>query len=222
MRIALQSEKATLEFRQFPGTDFQQPMLIWGWVVFLARLAWAACAAGAGVPGFSFPAEGSEQELRRFLGFSKDPMLAAWFRDVTNRVASGAEAVSQASMQWSWEELWEGWLARAARSFGQQGDAGQLLVACGAWRETWRAKDEMRAVFEPENAVFGRLEEQRQAAKDFVQRLFRALEPRLQAYACQLRAAEEISRLTSLPTVVQSCTLGAAQLETSSKELRIL
>lgn len=32
MRICQPSDRATLEFRQFPGGDFNQPLLIWGWV----------------------------------------------------------------------------------------------------------------------------------------------------------------------------------------------
>ena len=60
MRICQPSDRATLEFRQFPGGDFNQPLLIWGWVKFLGLLVTHACACADGVS--PFPAEGSEEE----------------------------------------------------------------------------------------------------------------------------------------------------------------
>ena len=63
MRIAQPSERATIEFRQFPGGDFNQPLLIWGWVKFLGLLVTHACAcvpsSGAGA---ELPTEGTEEE----------------------------------------------------------------------------------------------------------------------------------------------------------------
>jgi len=80
-RIALPSEQATLEFRQFPSGYFDNPLFIWGWVCFLARLVDRACAVAAGVPGARLPADDSQEELETFLELQTDPTLMAWFRD---------------------------------------------------------------------------------------------------------------------------------------------
>ena len=77
MRICQPSDRATLEFRQFPGGDFNQPLLIWGWVKFLGLLVTHACACADGVS--PFPAEGSEEEGVK--GGMKNPWLC-WVDNV--------------------------------------------------------------------------------------------------------------------------------------------
>ncbi|CAE7469098.1 unnamed protein product [Symbiodinium sp. CCMP2456] len=62
MRISQPSEKATIEFRQFPGGDFNQPLLIWGWVKFLGLLVTHACACAHSGTGAEVPTEGSEED----------------------------------------------------------------------------------------------------------------------------------------------------------------
>ena len=62
MRISQPSERATIEFRQFPGGDFNQPLLIWGWVKFLGLLVTHACACAHSGTGAEVPTEGSEED----------------------------------------------------------------------------------------------------------------------------------------------------------------
>lgn len=214
MRIALPSDRATLEFRQFPGGDFNQTLLIWGWVKFLALLVTHACAAGSGVLGAELPAEGTEQALKQFLQLSSDTMLLAWYRDVQNRLPNVEAALSTTRTDWQW--LWTQWVEAAKKTDGRS-----LMAACGLWRRIFQAAAGMRPIFAPSDGIWEPLERYKKPSADFMQRLYRAHELRLRAYIQHLRAAEEVSRVASLPTVVR-LVLDGGRLRDAYGEVRML
>ena len=82
MRIAQPSDRATIEFRQFPGGDFNQPLLIWGWVKFLGLLVTHACAcvSGTGVETVELPKEGSEEVPSEVVYWLPSGLLGLGFR----------------------------------------------------------------------------------------------------------------------------------------------
>lgn len=217
MRICQPSDRATLEFRQFPGGDFNQPLLIWGWVKFLGLLVTHACACADGVS--PFPVEGSEEELKRFLRLRSDSLLLAWFRDVRNRLPKPEVAVL--NMKQRWEKHWEQW-AREAQEIRSQFQApfSKLLSACKSWRRIFQAASGMKAMFPSTDPVWSPLTQRRVACDSFMQELYKTISLRLKHHIQLLIAAEEISRRCSLETVVSMLSDG--RLRRSNLEIREL
>ena len=218
MRIAQQSDRATIEFRQFPGGDFNQPLLIWGWVKFLGLLVTHACACVDGVSGL--PSEASEDELKRFLRLRSDTLLLAWFRDVRNRLPK-ADAALQ-TMKDRWERLWHQWAQEAEQIESQfEPRFPHLLSTCKAWRRIFQAASGMKAVFAPHDPVWNPLSQRRETCEKFMQELYKAIAARLKHHIKLLVSAEEISRSCSLETVVQA-VLKDGRLRQSNTEIREL
>eukprot|EP00927_Polykrikos_kofoidii_P018875 TRINITY_DN18789_c0_g1_i1.p1 TRINITY_DN18789_c0_g1~~TRINITY_DN18789_c0_g1_i1.p1 ORF type:complete len:879 (+),score=125.62 TRINITY_DN18789_c0_g1_i1:110-2746(+) len=217
MRIALPSHKATLEFRQFPGGDFSQTLLIWGWVKFLGLLVTHACAAGIGVPGADPFPEATEQQLKRFLQLSSDTMLLAWYRDIQNRLPRPPAAL--ASIRTNWEGLWAHWAATLQRA--TRVDGRDFLIACTAWRRIFQAASGMKALFPATDSIWEPLTQYRQESEEFMLRAYGYLEESLRSFVRRLRAAEEASRVTSLATVVRLVFEGG-QLRQAGQRVRVL
>lgn len=218
MRICQPSDRATLEFRQFPGGDFNQPLLIWGWVKFLGLLVTHACACADGVS--PFPAEGSEEELKRFLRLRSDSLLLAWFRDVRNRLPKPEVAVL--NMKQRWEKHWEQWAREAQEIRSQfQPPFSKLLSACKSWRRIFQAASGMKAMFPSTDPVWTPLTQRRVACESFMQELYKAISSRLKHHIQLLIAAEEISRRCSLETLVHS-VLSDGRLRRSNLVIREL
>ena len=222
MRIAQASERATIEFRQFPGGDFNQPLLIWGWVKFLGLLVTHACACMGGVTGAELPKEASAEELKRFLQLSTDSLLLAWFRDLRNRLPK--PEVALASMRSNWERLWSQWAQQAEQT--TEADvislqAGRLTAAGRRWRQIFQAASGMKAIFNASDPVWEPLSSRRATCEAFMQHLYRAILVRFERHVKLLSAAEEISRRCSLATLVSACVLDR-RLRRSGAELREL
>ncbi|CAE8652720.1 unnamed protein product [Polarella glacialis] len=220
MRIALPSERATLEFRQFPGGNLSQTLVIWGWVKFLGLLVThaCACAAGSAGPGAGLPSEGTERALRGFLHLHTDTLLLAWFRDVQNRLPKPSEALI--AMRLKWERLWSCWMASSNADLqASVKAAGSFMDACQDWRNLFQATSAVRSVFPPSDPLWSPLSQHREHCERFMQRIYTALEQHLGVYVGLLRAAEEVSRLTSLSTVVK-LVLDNRKLRQTSEEVR--
>ncbi|CAK9112576.1 Uncharacterized protein SCF082_LOCUS52192 [Durusdinium trenchii] len=218
MRIAQSSDRATIEFRQFPGGDFNQPLLIWGWVKFLGLLVTHACACVDGVT--DLPSEGSEEELKRFLRLRSDSLLLAWFRDVRNRLPKPEIALQK--MKDRWERLWHQWAHEAEQIESKfEPRFSQLLCTCKAWRRIFQAASGMKAVFAPSDPVWNQLTQRRASCERFMQELYKAIASRLKHHIKLLVSAEEISRTCSLDTVVEA-VLKDGRLRQSNAEIRDL
>ncbi|CAE7798812.1 unnamed protein product [Symbiodinium sp. CCMP2592] len=220
MRISQPSERATIEFRQFPGGDFNQPLLIWGWVKFLGLLVTHACACAHSGTGAEVPTEGSEEELKRFLQLSTDSLLVAWFRDLRNRLPK--PSVSLQSMKDEWTRLWVAW-AHAAGQLPEDvsASAAAVLRSARAWRRLFQAATGMKAIFPSTDAVWKPLSQRLSECEVYMQHLYMALAQHLRCHVRLLRAAEEVSRFGSLSTVVYT-VLSDGRLRRSSKEMREL
>ena len=200
MRICCVSEKATLEFRQFPGGDFSQPLLIWGWVKFLGLLITYSCAG-------LVPNGSTLDDLKDFLCLRSDSLLLAWFRDLQNRLTEPELCLQR--MQERFEHLWALWAKESAQE-----------ARCRAWRRIFQAASAMKSVFPPSHEVWRLLSEQQAACEAFMQELYEAIVVKLHGHLKLLAAAEEVSRSCGLDTVV--CMLSDGRLRRSNASIRQL
>eukprot|EP00928_Gymnodinium_smaydae_P038485 TRINITY_DN26537_c0_g5_i1.p1 TRINITY_DN26537_c0_g5~~TRINITY_DN26537_c0_g5_i1.p1 ORF type:complete len:784 (-),score=112.14 TRINITY_DN26537_c0_g5_i1:19-2370(-) len=213
MRIHLPSERATIEFRQFPGGNFNRALTIWGWVKFLGHFISQCIAGPPDVLLRAGPA--SETELKSFMKLSNDTLLLAWYRDTLVQQPR-YEAVIE-SMRSQWVSLWSEWRAAAA----VPGSGKSLVDAVACWRRVYWAAAGMKQLFPSQDAVWLELSTSKQDVEKFMQRLYQALAERLTAYAEQLSAVEEVSRCTSLATVVK-LAVELASVQPAKEEIRLL
>ena len=200
MRICCATEKATLEFRQFPGGDFGQPLLIWGWVKFLGILV---SYASAGL----VPKGSTLDDLKDFLCLRSDSLLLAWFRDLQNRLTEPELCLQR--MQRRFEHLWELWAKES-----------ETEARCRAWRRIFQAASAMKSVFPPGHEVWMVLSERRGDCEAFMQELYEAMVVKLRSHLRLLASAEEVSRCCGLETVL--CMLSDGRLRRSDKQIRQL
>ena len=89
-RISEPPERATIEFRQFPGC-LESPLVLWGWIKFLGILV------------TSMPGEGDLEAT-----LAHDSLLVAWWRQCELRLPGEGDHSSQiAELQSTWDSLWK-------------------------------------------------------------------------------------------------------------------
>jgi len=104
-----------------------------------------------------------------------------------------------ASMRAHWDELWDQLRVAAIKD----GDGQPLLDACSSWRRVYWAAAGMKKFFPSSDEVWTQLTSGQLLVDRFMQRLYTALSNKLSGYTSQLLAIEEVSRCTSLSTVVK-------------------
>eukprot|EP00439_Symbiodinium_sp_Y106_P080563 s1528_g19.t1 len=209
------------------GGDFNQPLLIWGWVKFLGLLVTHACACAHSGTGAEVPTEGSEEELKRFLQLSTDSLLVAWFRDLRNRLPKPSIALQ--SMKDEWTRLWVAW-AHAAGQLPEDvsASAAAVLQSARAWRRLFQAATGMKAIFPSTDPVWQPLSQRLSECEVYMQHLYMALAQHLRCHVRFLRAAEEVSRqgaeltLDYAKNLLQQCETACGSSASMLCEIEVL
>merc|ERR1711938_262759 len=112
-------------------------------------------------------------------------MMTAWWRECANRVRPAARELRSVTEGFS--SAFDEWLAKARRAAlaDAEGDAcdASLLDACDAWRRVFASTASLRQMVPPDDGVWRKVANARDAARDFVQLLGSRLVDRLDRHA---------------------------------------
>ncbi|CAE7469089.1 unnamed protein product [Symbiodinium sp. CCMP2456] len=125
-------------------------------------------------------------------------------------------------MKSEWSRLWVAWTHAAGQlPEDVSASAAAVLRSARAWRRLFQAATGMKAIFPSTDPVWQPLSQRLSECEVYMQHLYMALAQHLRCHVRFLRAAEEVSRVGSLSTVVYT-VLSDGRLRRSSTEMREL